>query len=257
MRRVAILIEYDGTDFVGWQIQGKGRTVQAVLESSIREGFGEAQRIIGSGRTDSGVHATGQVAHFDLRHSIPIEKLSDALNSKLPADVQILDAKEVPNTFHARRDAKKRRYRYYLCSGSRRPVIDRRKTGWTPYRLDEKAMNSAAQYWIGKHDFTSFRSSHCQAESPVRSIDLFTIERNQENPLQKNLIVFTVEARAFLQNQIRIMVGTLIEIGRGAEKIEWAKDVLEKKDRNCAGQTISPSGLIFEKIFYSDNYELW
>jgi tRNA pseudouridine38-40 synthase len=261
-RRIALLIEYDGTDFVGWQMQTNGRSVQAVVESIIVEALGRRARIVGSGRTDSGVHALGQVAHFDLRHAIPTDRIREALNCRLPPDVQIRAAVEVDAEWHARRDARMRRYVYILADGVTKPVLDRRRIAWTPYPLDAKRMAAAAQSWIGKHDFTSFRAQKCQAESPIRSIDLFSVERIDAvaSPLALaaaggSLIAFTVEARAFLHHQVRNMVGTLIEIGRGAEEISWAKKVLSARDRSAAGRTMAAEGLILERVAYRE--KLW
>jgi tRNA pseudouridine38-40 synthase len=262
MRRIALLIEYDGTDFVGWQAQTNGRAVQDVIESVIIETLGRHARIVGSGRTDSGVHALGQVAHFDLRHVIPTDRIREALNGRLPADVQIRDAVEVDAEWHARRDARMRRYVYVLADGVTKPVLDRRRIAWTPYPLDAERMEAAAQSWIGKHDFTSFRAQKCQAESPIRSIDLISVKRIHANasPLALaaaggSLVAFTVEARAFLHHQVRNMVGTLIEIGRGAEEVSWAEKVLAARDRSAAGPTMAAAGLILESVKYKE--KLW
>lgn len=266
-RRFALLIEYDGTDFVGWQVQSNGRSVQAVIESSIHEVLGRKARIVGSGRTDSGVHALGQVAHFDVHHNIPAERLTEALNSRLPADVQIRAAREVgarghAGEFHARRDARLRRYVYLLADGSSKPCLDRRRVSWTPYSLDAARMEMAAQAWIGKHDFTSFRAQRCQAESPIRSIDRFTVERSKGGGGTSAIgagiapiLIFAVEARSFLHHQVRNMVGTLVEIGRGAETPEWAAAVLTARDRSTAGVTMSAEGLTFERVDYRE--ALW
>lgn len=260
LRRIAILVEYDGTEFVGWQVQNNGRSVQGVIESSIKEIFCETRRVVGAGRTDSGVHSIGQVAHFDLKHSIPIDRIADALNSKMPDDVQILDAREVHPDFHARRDAVKRTYSYYLIAGSPKPVIDRNKIAWTPHNLDIAAMQKAAQYWIGKHDLSSFRAKKCQAESPIRSIERFEVSSMKNEILftrKTEIIKFTIEARSFLHNQVRIMIGSLIEIGRGEKSIEWAEEILKAKNREISGPTAPAKGLVLEKVEYKSNLGLW
>lgn len=245
-RRIALLIEYDGTDFVGWQVQENGRAVQAVIESAIKESFRHTARIVGAGRTDSGVHARGQVAHFDLRHSLDGGKVRDALNSRLPPDCQIIASRAVPEDFHARRDAKMKVYSFRLSDGGRRRPIERRITSVVPYKLDAAIMHHAAQAWIGKHDFSAFRAAKCQAESPVRSITSIDVRRIDE------VIHFSFEARSFLHHQVRNMVGTLIEIGRGAEPPEWAARILEGKVRADAGPTVPPEGLCLERISYKD-----
>lgn len=239
-------MEYDGTDFVGWQIQDNGRSVQAVLESSIKEAFHRGARIVGAGRTDSGVHARGQVAHFDFHHGIEPEKVKDALNMRLPPDCQIVASSLVPDDFHARRDAKMKKYSYRLSERGRRHVIERRCTAISPYTLDRDAMFEATRLWLGKHDFSSFRASRCQAESPVRTLTSFEIERRDD------LLVFTVEARSFLHHQIRNMVGTLVEIGRGAQSVAWAGEVLAAQSRPEAGPTMLPHGLCLDSITYKE-----
>ncbi|MEK8023223.1 MAG: tRNA pseudouridine(38-40) synthase TruA [Candidatus Hydrogenedentota bacterium] len=254
-RRIALLLEYDGTDFVGWQAQTNGRSVQVVIESSIKEVFHETTRIVGAGRTDSGVHAFGQVAHFDIRHGVPADKVREALNTKLPKDVSVRSSAEVAPGFHARRDARKKRYRYLLCDGSHQPVLDRRTMAHTPWHLDVAAMNEAAQHWIGKHDFDAFRAARCQAENSVRSIDRIKVERVPASRVASvsphiDPILFTFEGRSFLHHQVRNMVGTLVEIGRGAEKVEWAKEILKGLNREDAGRTMPAHGLVLDAIEY-------
>ncbi len=258
-RRIVVKLEYDGTQFVGWQAQSNGRSVQVVLESAIKESFRETVRVVGSGRTDSGVHASGQVAHFDLRHRLEASRVRDALNSRLPADVQVLRSVEAPPDFHARRDAVRRRYAYTLSDGAVRPVIDRRRIAWTPQELDAEAMQEAARAWLGKHDMSSFRAVKCQAESPVRTLDTVRVERvpGAAGCLSgdRTPILVTVEARSFLHNQVRIMVGTLIEIGRGAQPVAWAAEVLSARDRAAAGPTAPAEGLVLASVSY-DGFEI-
>lgn len=244
-RRIALKVEYDGTDFVGWQVQASGRTVQGVLESVIREVLHETARVVGAGRTDSGVHARGQVAHIDLRHDLPIDHVHRALNSRLPPDVRVTAAAAVAAEFHARRDAVRRRYIYRLSDAAVGPVIDRRRIAHTFFRLNDSVMAEAAQAWLGRHDYTSFRAAVCQAESPIRSMEIFDIARDADG-----LIIFTVEARAFLHHQVRNMVGTLLEIGRGARPTPWAAEVLAARDRSSGGPTAPAHGLVLDDITY-------
>lgn len=203
--------------------------------------------MIAAGRTDSGVHARGQVAHFDFDHQLDPRRIAAALNSKLPPDVQVRASALVDAEFHARRDAKMKRYVYRLSDGADRPVLDRHTTAWTPFTLDVDSMRNAAQFWIGKHDFSSFRAERCQADSPIRSITSFAIDRREHE------IVFTVEGRSFLHNQIRIMIGTLVEIGRGIQSIQWAKEILDARSRSEAGTTLPPQGLCLEEIRYKED----
>lgn len=246
--RRALLITYDGTEFIGWQVQKTGRSVQGVLESVIRECFQETVRIVGAGRTDSGVHARGQVAHVDLRHAIAPARLVMALNSRLPADLRVLNAARVSTDFHARRDARHRRYRYTLSDASIAPVLDRRLVAHIAGRLDTERMAEAAGLWLGKHDFSSFRAAVCAAESPIRTLDRLDVTRDADDR-----IIFDIEARAFLQHQVRTMVGTLMEIGKGARPISWAREVLDARDRSAAGQNVPSCGLVFEEVRYSSN----
>jgi tRNA pseudouridine38-40 synthase len=257
-RRIALLIEYDGGDFVGWQVQGNGRSVQGVLESTIREVFDEKVRVIGAGRTDSGVHATGQVAHLELAHPIPIEKVAAAINSRLSEDVRILAAAEPGPDFHARRDGIMRRYTYDLADGGPRPAIDRRRIVHTPVRLDDALMARAAAGWLGKHDCSSFRDARCQAESPIRTLSRFDVTRleagvtvrGEDGNSGTSIIRFTIEARSFLHHQVRIMIGTLVEIGRGERPMEWAAEVLAARARPMAGPTMPAHGLILRTVRY-------
>ncbi len=243
--RRALLITYDGSEFIGWQVQKTGRSVQGVLESVIKECFRETVRIVGAGRTDSGVHARGQVAHVDLRHALEPERLALALNSRLPADVRVLKAARVASTFHARRDARHRRYSYTLSDAFIAPVLDRRLVAHVAGRLDVDCMAEAAGLWLGKHDFSSFRAAVCAAESPVRTLDRLDVRRDEAGRIR-----FDIEARAFLQHQVRTMVGTLMEIGKGARPIAWAREVLDARDRAAAGPNVPSCGLIFEEVRY-------
>lgn len=248
-QRFAIRFEYDGTDFVGWQYQTNGRSVQAVVDSAIKLAFGRAARnesgpvkAVGAARTDAGVHARGQVAHIDLQGEWTGAKVVAALDEHLPADCRARAAAPVPPEFHARRDALMKRYTYHLSDGER-PVIERRTLAWTETPLDVERMAAAAQAWLGKHDFSAFRDAHCEAASSVRTLSAITIERHEH-------IVFTFAARSFLHHQVRIMIGTLVEIGRGAKPVEWAAELLAATDRSAAGPTMPACGLSLDHIAY-------
>lgn len=229
-------------------MQASGRSVQGVLESAVRELFHETTRIVGAGRTDSGVHARGQVAHLDLGHPIAPDRVAAALNSRLPPDVRVLASAAVAADFHARRDARMRRYRYTLSDAPVAPVLDRRLVAHIPVALDESAMGRASAAWLGRHDFSSFRGSLCAAESPIRTLDRFSVTRDDEGR-----ILFEAMARAFLQHQVRTMVGTLIEIGKGARPEAWAREVLEARDRRAAGPNAPACGLVLEEVSYPAN----
>ena len=251
MTRRALLIEYDGTDFVGWQLQANGRSVQGELEKAFAASLGEKVRVCGAGRTDSGVHARGQVAHCDLKHRVPPEKLPQVLNRVLPPDVRVLVGVAVPARFNARRDARLRRYVYEIVSGGPMPAIARQCLAWTPHALDVAAMAAAAACWLGRHDFSSFRTAGCVAESPVRTLARCDVEEIH-HPLQpaRRVIRFTVESRSFLRSQVRLMVGTLLAIGRGAAPVSWAAEVLAAKSIDAAGPLAPAAGLALDHIDY-------
>lgn len=248
-QRFAIRLEYDGTDFVGWQYQTNGRSVQAVVDSAIKLAFGRAARndsgpvkAVGAARTDAGVHARGQVAHIDLQGDWAADKVMSGLNEHLAADCRVRACAPVPADFHARRDALMKLYTYHLADVER-PVIERRTLAWTEKRLDAERMAAAAQAWVGKHDFSALRDSHCEAASAVRTISSITVERREH-------LVFTFEARSFLHHQVRIMIGTLVAIGRGEKPMEWAAEILGKPDRTEAGPTMPACGLSLDHIAY-------
>lgn len=251
MRRLALLIEYDGTAFSGWQVQENAKSIQGELEAAFHVLFGEQLRVSGAGRTDSGVHATGMVAHVDLEHSIDPSRLARALNTKLPSAIQAITAKEVPRTFNARRDAVLRRYRYFLADGHLPDVLCRRWIERIPERLDCSAMNEAASAWIGHHDFSSFRATGCQADSPMRTMDRIEIIRTLPSlAARSECIVFTFESEAYLRSQVRVMVGTLVEIGLGKQQPEWASEVLHARRRDAAAATFSAKGLVLDEVRY-------
>lgn len=245
MTRWKLVIEYDGGEFVGWQRQDNGRSVQQVIEEAVL-GFAQAEvTVFGAGRTDSGVHALGQVAHFDLVRDTDPETVREALNFHLKSDsVTILDVKAVDRDFHARFSATHRHYRYRILNRRAPPAVERGHVWHVPVELDWRAMNEAGQPLIGNHDFTSFRAAVCQADSPVKTLDTLTVERHDDE------VVIDVGARSFLHNQVRIIVGTLRLVGAGKWRVADVAEALAACDRTRAGPTAPPDGLYLMRVDY-------
>ena len=244
-RRILITIEYDGTPFVGWQRQVSGLSVQQVLEEAAAELTGGDVLVQGAGRTDSGVHATGQVAHLDVPDKFDANRVMEALNA-LTGDhpVTIRAAREVDAETHARFSATGRRYLYRILARRQPPALDRNRVWHHRGVLDAEAMQEAAGHLVGRHDFTSFRASQCQAESPVRTLDALRVERSGEE------IHVHAAARSFLHHQVRNIVGTLAMVGSG----KWTGDdvaaALAARDRSAAGPTAPPDGLYLTDVTY-------
>ena len=247
MTRYKISIEYNGTNLLGWQKQQEGPTVQAYLEQALF-GFSHQQiEVIAAGRTDAGVHATAQVAHFDLDTNMELFRLREAFNALLRdmgAPVSVLDIEAVDPDFHARFSAKGRCYIYKILNRRARPVLQENRVWWVPFPLDVNAMREGAKHLLGHHDFSSFRGAGCQALSPVKTLDKLDITVNGDE------INFIVEARSFLYHQVRNMVGTLKMVGDGHLKPEDVKTILESKKRSSAGMTAPASGLYLNKVVY-------
>ena len=247
MTRYKISIEYDGTNLLGWQKQQEGPTVQAYLEQALF-GFSHQQiEVIAAGRTDAGVHATAQVAHFDLDSNMELFRLREAFNALLRdmgAPVSVLDIEAVDPDFHARFSAKGRGYIYKILNRRARPILQENRVWWVPFPLDVNAMREGAKHLLGHHDFSSFRGAGCQALSPVKTLDKLDITVNGDE------INFIVEARSFLYHQVRNMVGTLKMVGDGHLKPEDVKTILESKKRSSAGMTAPASGLYLNKVVY-------
>lgn len=249
MPRYKLTLEYDGTPFVGWQRQAEGRSVQGVLEASLEAcgngPAGETSVVQGAGRTDSGVHATGQVAHCDTVRAWEPDRLRSALNAHLrPAPVSVLAVEPVPDTFHARFSATGRAYLYRLLDRTPPPALAQNRVWWVPRSLDAAAMHEAAQELAGRHDFTTFRASACQAKSPVKTVDAIRVERAGEE------IHLRVAARSFLHNQIRSFAGTLKRVGEGAWSAGDVRDALEARDRARCGPLAPPQGLYLTRVDY-------
>ena len=246
MTRWALLLEYDGTAFAGWQRQPARPTVQAALEHAARHlAQGAPVATVAAGRTDAGVHASGQVAHLDLARAITPRRLADALNFHLrPHRIAVLDASPVPDAWSARFSATGRAYRYTILNRRARPALDDGRAWHQPHDLDADAMAHAARALLGRHDFSSFRASACQASGPVRTLDRLDVERRGER------IEFTVEARSFLHHQVRNMVGTLRLVGTGAWTEADVAAALAARDRAAAGPTAPACGLCMTGITY-------
>ncbi len=245
MPRYKITIEYDGEPFVGWQRQDNGPSVQAALEDAIFAFSGERAAVHGAGRTDAGVHARGQVAHFDLAEERSAETVRAALNFHLkPQPISVLTAELVAADFHARFSAVWRRYRYRILNRRAPPALDRGQLWHVAVPLDAAAMADAASALVGRHDFNSFRSTACQAASALKTLDLLDVSRDGEE------IGIDVGARSFLHNQVRILVGTLQLVGRGQWSRRDVEEALAARDRTRAGPTAPPHGLCLMEVRY-------
>ena len=243
--RIKITIEYDGTNFVGWQAQDNGPSVQAALEAAILGFSGERQRITGAGRTDAGVHAIGQVAHFDLQMGIEERKIANALNAHLrDLPISVLTAEVVPDDFSARFSATRRHYLYRLLNRAAPPAIRKGRVWHVARPLEAKAMHEAAQILVGKHDFTTFRASQCQAKSPIKTLDQLDVAARGKE------IWFSVSARSFLHHQVRSMVGSLKRVGEGKWTAADLKESFEACDRNALGFNAPPHGLYLVTVDY-------
>ena len=248
--RIAIGLEYDGSHFLGWQTQPGGGAVQDVLERALAAIAGEAVAVTGAGRTDRGVHATLQVAHFDTNAVRPETAWVRGVNAFLPESIAVLWARPVDTEFHARFSAIARTYRYRLVNRPVRPALDARLAGWYYAALDVGAMRSAARALVGEHDFSAFRAAECQAKTPVRTVHSIDIEQREGE------IEFVIRANAFLHHMVRNVVGSLIYVGAGRQPAGWIAEVLASRDRNKAAPTFGPEGLYLEKIEYDAKWGL-
>ena len=246
MTRWKLTIEHDGRPYVGWQRQINGKSVQQEIEQAIAKFSGETVRLHAAGRTDAGVHALGQVAHFDLERPTDAKVVREALNHYLrPQPISIVSAEVADPHFHARMSARRRRYRYVVLNREARAALAIGLAWHVPYRLDMAAMGEGASHLIGQHDFSSFRASECQAKSPVKTLDRLDIVNDGAN------LIFEVSARSFLHHQVRNMVGTLILVGRGKWLPEQVAQALAARDRAAAGPTAPPDGLYLVGVDYA------
>jgi tRNA pseudouridine38-40 synthase len=245
MPRYKLIVEYDGAPFSGWQIQADQKTVQGTLNAAIEAFSGEKVQLQGAGRTDAGVHARAQVAHVDLAKDWDADTVRDALNAHLrPHPVAILSAAKVAADFNARTSAIKRHYLYRILNRRADLTLDLGHAWRVPRPLDTAAMQAAAQRLVGKHDFTTFRSTECQANSPVKTLDRLDVERDG------NEVKVLASARSFLHNQVRSMVGSLKLVGEGKWTARELKQALQARDRGACGPVAPPRGLYLVKVDY-------
>lgn len=245
MPRYRLIVEYDGAEFVGWQRQENGMAVQQVIEEAILRFCGERVTTFAAGRTDAGVHALGQVVHFDLSREAEPDTVRDAINFHLrPAAVAVRTAERAADDFHARFSAVGRAYLYRIANRRAPLVLDRGRAWWVPVPLDVEAMHAAAQGLVGRHDFSSFRAAECQADSPVKTLSAIEVAQDGEE------IRVTARARSFLHHQVRNMVGTLKRVGEGKWGAEDVARILAARDRAAAGPTAPACGLYLTEVFY-------
>ena len=252
--RVCLGVEYDGSQFHGWQTQTQTplsiTTVQDTLEVALSIVVASPIKTICAGRTDAGVHATGQVVHFDTNTHRSERAWVYGANTELPSAVRVLWARIVPDVFNARRSALRRRYRYIIYNHPIRPSLLRQYMTWYYRKLDIERMQAGALHWLGEHDFSSFRAAQCQSHSPIRRVDSIQIKRLGDQ------VILEIVANAFLHHMVRNMVGVLLKIGSGLAVPLWAKEVLLSRDRRTAGVTAPPQGLYLTEVEYSSEFDL-
>ena len=245
MRNIKLLIEYDGTNYRGWQVQPDGPTIQGMLEEKLTRLTSERIHVIGSGRTDSGVHALGQVAHFRTQSQMDIRTIQRALNSLLPPDIVIREVEEVDEGFHARKQSKSKVYEYRILNRNLRSVFHRGYVWHIPQKLNLAEMKKATQSLIGEHDFSAFRTVGSPTRTTVRRVIRGEWKRGRDG-----LIRFEIEANGFLKQMVRSIVGTLVEIGKGRMKATDFRKILNSKDRKEAGPTAPAQGLFLKEVKY-------
>ena len=247
--RIAAGIEYNGRPFCGWQYQDHSPSVQEEVEKAFSQVANHPVRVVCAGRTDTGVHATGQIIHFDSQaHRSDWSWLRGA-NTHLPDAITVLWVREVSDKFHARFSAVRRAYRYVINNRTERPAVFHGLVTWQFRPLDEKRMQQAADYLVGEHDFSSYRAAGCQAKSPVREVYRLKVSRQGE------MIFIDIEANAFLHHMVRNIAGVLMTIGAGEAEPDWAREVLEHRDRKLGGITASPAGLYLTQVAYPEPFD--
>lgn len=244
MRNVKLTIEYDGTNYCGWQKQNNEKTIQEEIEKAIYKAVGEVVEVIGSSRTDAGVHARKMVANFKTNATIPFDRFKYAINDKLPDDIAIIESEEVSEDFHARYDSKGKTYCYSIINRQQKPAIGRNYVYHFKWDLDIEKMREACKYFIGKHDFKAFRSLGSSVKTTERTIKELYIESEGEK------INIFITADGFLYNMVRIIVGTLLKVGRGKIPVEDIEKIILLGDRKKAGPCVPAQGLILEKVYY-------
>jgi tRNA pseudouridine38-40 synthase len=247
--RMALAIEYEGTHYHGWQRQDTLPTIQTHLEIALTKIANHPLELVGAGRTDRGVHAVAQVAHFDTDAQRSESAWTSGANAYLPDDIRVCWVRQVADEFHARYTAIARRYQYIIFNHPIRPAIFRNQVSWYPWKFDNDRMLLAANYLIGEHDFSAYRGIDCQAKSPVRNVHYLKITR------QHQLLIIDIKANAFLHHMVRNIVGVLLAIGTGKCEPEWAGEVLKTKTRTMAGVTAPASGLYLWEVDYPQSYQ--
>jgi len=248
--RIALGVEYNGSQFYGWQRQSNADSVQQRLEKAISIVADSPTVTTTAGRTDTGVHATEQIVHFDCENERELNAWVMGVNSNLPNSVSVLWAKSVPEVFHARYSAQSRRYRYVLFNNPTRPALLDQQVTWEYTALNLETMQQAAEYLLGKHDFTSYRAVSCQANSPVRTIEEISLHKHNQ------FILMDILADGFLHHMVRNIMGVLIAIGRGERPENWSQEVLQKRDRTMGGMTAGAAGLYLVKVQYDEKFDL-
>lgn len=248
--RIALGIEYDGSKYYGWQRQNEVISVQEKLEDALSRVANHPVRVHCAGRTDSGVHGTGQVIHFDTDAVRKEVAWTLGVNANLPDDIAVRWAQEVDEEFHARFSAMARRYRYVIYNNNLRPAILNAGVSYYHGELDEKLMHEAAQSLVGEHDFTSFRAKHCQAHSPVKTMSHIKVVRHNA------YIIIDVKANAFLHHMVRNIAGSLMEIGKGNKPVTWISELLAQKDRAVAAATSKAEGLYMIEVDYPSEFNI-
>ena len=244
MNTYKITLEYDGTNYSGWQYQPHQLSIQEAIEEALAQITQTKISIIGAGRTDAGVHALGQVFSFQTEKALSPHEWIRALNGLLPSDIAVQQAEEVPHDFHARYSAIGKIYEYRILQTPHRPALERARLWHIPQNLDVKAMEEAGKYFLGTHDFSSFQNSPTDTKNPLCTVEVFSV--NQENALLR----IRVQADRFLKQMVRSMVGTLVEVGLGKRKPSDLKKIIQATDRQAAGKTAPPHGLYLVKVLY-------
>ena len=248
--RIALGVEYDGSQYFGWQSQAGGHTVQDALQAALSGIANELITIVAAGRTDTGVHAQEQVVHFNTNVARPLTAWVRGVNALLPNSIAVLWAHTVPEEFHARFSAQARSYRYLLINRSVRNAMQHGKAGWFHTPLNVEKMCEAAQYLLGEHDFSALRAAECQAKSPIKNLAQLDIQK------QGDTIIFDLSANAFLHHMVRNIVGCLVYVGKGKHPPQWMREVLEGQERSLAAPTFAPDGLYLRRITYDAKWEL-
>ncbi len=246
--RIALMVEYDGSQYHGWQAQTGLRTVQHMLEQALSNVANHEVSIVCAGRTDTGVHATNQIIHFDCEKERTIRAWIHGANSFLPKDVCVKWGKEMPDDFHARYSASSRSYRYVIYNAPVRPALLRSNVTWQYRQLDHRLMHEASQHLLGEQDFTSFRSVECQSKTPMRNVSSLQVTRKGD------FVLIDISANAFLHHMVRNIAGVLIAVGSGRRPVAWVEDVLIAKDRKLGAETAPPYGLYLIDVDYPQEF---